>query len=51
MDAFILHGWRNWNILDKALLKHMGSKSHKEAHEQYIGYMNPNAVIDDKIEN
>ena len=28
----------------------MGSVAHKAAQEKYIGFMNPNAAIDDKIE-
>ncbi|XP_034600016.1 uncharacterized protein [Setaria viridis] len=50
MDAFIVDGWRNWNVRDTSLLKHYKSKAHKEAQEKYIGYMNPNAAIDNKIE-
>ncbi|XP_004954797.1 uncharacterized protein LOC101785022 [Setaria italica] len=49
-DAFIIDGWRNWNVGDTSLLKHHKSKAHKEAQEKYIGYMNPNAAIDNKIE-
>ncbi|XP_072147449.1 uncharacterized protein [Setaria viridis] len=50
IDAFIVDGWRNWNVGDTSLLKHHKSKAHKEAQEKYIGYMNPNAAIDNKIE-
>ncbi|KAG2641585.1 hypothetical protein PVAP13_2KG226558 [Panicum virgatum] len=49
-DAFTAKGWNNWNIGEKSLLKHMVSVAHKAAHEKYIGFMNPNAAIDDKIE-
>jgi len=49
-DAFTAKGWNNWNIGEKSLLKHMGSVAHKTAQEKYIGFMNPNAAIDDKIE-
>ncbi|KAG2640464.1 hypothetical protein PVAP13_2KG357680 [Panicum virgatum] len=49
-DAFTVKGWNNWNIGEKSLLKHMGSVAHKAAQEKYIGFMNPNAAIDDKIE-
>ena len=49
-DAFTAKGWNNWNIGEKSLLKHMGSVAHKAAQEKYIGFMNPNAAIDDKIE-
>jgi hypothetical protein len=49
-DAFTVGGWRNWNIGSKSLLKHAGSMAHKTAQEKYIGYMNPNASIDDQIE-
>lgn len=49
-DAFIVDGWRNWNVGDASLLKHNKSKAHKEAQEKYIGFMNPNAAIDNKIE-
>jgi hypothetical protein len=31
-------------------LKHFGSKAHKAANEKYIGFMNHNAAIDNKIE-
>jgi hypothetical protein len=39
--AFTVEGWRNWNIKDKSLLKHMHSKAHKLAQEKYIGFINP----------
>jgi len=48
--AFTVDGWRNWNIGDKSLLKHMRSKEHKSAQEKYIGFINPDAAIDNKIE-
>ena len=48
--AFTVKGWRNWNIGDKSLLKHMVSKVHKLAEEKYIGFINPNAAIDNQIE-
>ena len=35
---------------DTSLLKHMKSKAHKDAQEKYLGFMNPNAAIDNKIE-
>ena len=32
------------------LIKHMKSGAHRAAEEKYIGFMNPKAAIDDKIE-
>ena len=49
-DKFIVDGWRNWHVGDKALLKHCRSQAHKEAHEKYIAYLTPSAAIDQKIE-
>jgi hypothetical protein len=49
-DTFIVDGWRNWNIGEKALLKHMGSKAHNAAQERYIGFRNPKVAIDYHIE-
>jgi hypothetical protein len=49
-DAFIVDGWRNWNVGDTSLLKHDKSKAHKEAQEKYISFIDPNAAIDNKIE-
>ena len=31
LDTFTVDGWRNWNIGEKALLKHLGSKAHNAA--------------------
>jgi hypothetical protein len=49
-DTFITDGWRNWNIGNKALLKHVGSSAHKAAQERYNGFVNPTAAIDYHIE-
>ena len=49
-DTFIKDGWRNWNIGEKALLKHLGSSAHNAAQERYNGFINPNAAIDYRIE-
>ena len=35
---------------EQALLKHMDSKAHKAAQEKLIGFMDPGAQIDNKIE-
>jgi hypothetical protein len=45
-----IDGWKNWNIGEKALLKHLGSKAHIAAQERYIGFKNPKAAIDYNIE-
>jgi hypothetical protein len=45
-DAFVIDGWRNWNIGEKALLKHVGSSAHNAAQERYSGFVNPEATID-----
>jgi hypothetical protein len=49
-DTFTTSGWRNWNIRDKALLKHKGSKAHAAAQERYNGFVNPNVAIDNRID-
>jgi hypothetical protein len=49
-SAFTLDGWNNWNKWFEALLKHVGSMSHMTAEEKYLGFINPNAAIDNKIE-
>jgi hypothetical protein len=49
-SAFTSDGWNNWNKGSKALLKHVGSMSHKTAEEKYLGFINPNAAIDNKVE-
>jgi hypothetical protein len=49
-SAFTSNGWNNWNKGPEALLKHVGSMSHKTAEEKYLGFINPNAAIDNKIE-
>jgi hypothetical protein len=49
-DTFITDGWRNWNIGNKALPKHVGSSAHKAAQERYNGFVNPTAAIDYHIE-
>jgi hypothetical protein len=49
-DTFTVDGWRNWNIGEKALRKHMGSKAHIAAQERYIGFTNPKVAIDYNIE-
>ena len=49
-DAFTVDGWKNWNIGEKALRKHMGSKAHIAAQERYIGFTNPKIAIDYNIE-
>ena len=48
--AFTVEGWRNWNIGDKLLLKHMHSKVHMLAQDKYISFIIPNAAIDNQIE-
>ena len=48
--AFTLNGWRNWNKGETSLLKHARSKPHKAAQEKYLGFLNPDGAIDDKIE-
>jgi hypothetical protein len=50
LAAFTVKGWRNWNIGEPSLLKHFVSQAHKAANDKYIGFMNPNAAIDNKIE-
>jgi hypothetical protein len=49
-SAFTSDGWNNWNKGSEALLKHVGSMSHKTTKENYLGFINPNAAIDNKIE-
>ncbi|XP_072147483.1 uncharacterized protein [Setaria viridis] len=49
-NTFIVGGWNNWNIGNKALLKHSGSMAHNTAQERYIGFMNPKVAIDYRIE-
>ena len=49
-DTFTVDGWKNWNIGEKALRKHMGSKAHIAAQERYIGFTNPKVAIDYNIE-
>jgi hypothetical protein len=49
-SAFTSDGWNNWNKGSEALLKHVGSMSHKTSKEKYLGFINPNAAIDNKIE-
>ena len=49
-DTFTKDGWRNWNIGEKAILKHMGSSAHNAAQERYNGFVNPKAAIDYHIE-
>jgi hypothetical protein len=49
LDIFIVDGWRNFNIGEKALLKHMGSKAHNAAQERYNGFRNPKVAIDHHI--
>jgi hypothetical protein len=49
-SAFTSDGWNNRNKGSEALLKHVGSMSHKTAEEKYLGFINPNAAIDNKIE-
>jgi hypothetical protein len=49
-DAFVIDGWRNWNIGEKALLKHVGSSAHNAAQERYSGFVNPEATIDYHID-
>ena len=48
--AFTVEGWRNWNIGDKLLLKHMHSKVHRLAQDKYISFIIPNAAIHNQIE-
>ncbi|XP_066333876.1 uncharacterized protein [Miscanthus floridulus] len=50
LDTFTVDGWKNWNIGEKALRKHMGSKAHIAAQERYIGFTNPKVAIDYNIE-
>ena len=49
-NAFTVKGWRNWNMGEQTLLKHMDSKAHKAAQEKLVGFMDPGAQIDNKIE-
>jgi hypothetical protein len=49
-NAFVVDGWNNWNIGNKALLKHSGSKAHNAAQERYIGFINPKVAIDYHID-
>jgi hypothetical protein len=49
-SAFTSDGWNNSNKGFEALLKHVGSMSHKTTEEIYLGFINPNAAIDNKIE-
>jgi hypothetical protein len=49
-SAFTSYGWNNWNKGSEALLKHVDSMSHKAAEEKYLGFINPNAAIDNKTE-
>jgi len=49
-DTFIANGWRNWNIGEKALIKHEVSESRKAAQERYIGFINPKVAIDYNID-
>ncbi|XP_072149495.1 uncharacterized protein [Setaria viridis] len=49
-NTFIVGGWNNWNIGNKALLKHSGSMAHNAAQERYIDFMNPKVAIDYRIE-
>ncbi|PWZ31709.1 hypothetical protein Zm00014a_021970 [Zea mays] len=50
-SAFTSDGWNNLNKGFEALLKHVGSMSHKTTEEIYLGFINPNATIDNKIDN
>ncbi|XP_012703723.1 uncharacterized protein LOC105914997 [Setaria italica] len=49
-NTFIVGGWNNWNIRNKALLKHSGSMAHNAAQERYISFINPKVAIDYHIE-
>ena len=49
-NAFTIKDWRNWNIGEQSLLKHMGSRAQKAAQHKFIGFMDPGAAIDNKIE-
>uniref|UniRef100_J3ND75 Uncharacterized protein n=1 Tax=Oryza brachyantha TaxID=4533 RepID=J3ND75_ORYBR len=49
-NAFTVDGLKNWNIGEKALIKHLDSKSHMAAQERYIGLINPKEAIDYNIE-
>jgi hypothetical protein len=49
-NAFVVDGWNNWNIGNKALIKHSGSKAHNAAQERYIGFINPKVAIDYHID-
>jgi hypothetical protein len=49
-NTFTVDGWKNWNIGEKALLKHLGSKAHMAAQKRYIGFKSPKASIDYNIE-
>ncbi|KAG2597648.1 hypothetical protein PVAP13_5KG243300 [Panicum virgatum] len=49
-DKFILDGWRNWNIGEKALLKHVGSSAHNAAQDSYTCFVIPKVAIDYHIE-
>jgi hypothetical protein len=45
-NAFVVDVWNIWNIGNKILLKHSGSKAHNAAHERYIGFINSMVAID-----
>jgi hypothetical protein len=44
-NTFTVDGWKNWNIGEKSLLKHLGSKAHIAAQERYIGFKNAKAAL------
>lgn len=49
-DTIVTDGWRNWNIGNKVLLKHVGFSAHKAVQERYNAFVNPTATIDYHIE-
>lgn len=49
-NIFTTSGWRKWNIGEKALIKHEGSKAHTAAQERYNGFVNLNVAIQNHIE-